>query len=921
MSLSDSSNSSRGDNLLLVHERKMVWSSSSDPEASASDQQIVLRRDSDAESASREDPSRFDAREDAIANVARDQDLPDDPEAVLSRRRTRPPAADEARGSDWQDAPEPVSVHAVKAEEVFYDPMEAAKLLQMALQGIAGPKKKRRAIKVKKPDPPGSTLCTDDSLRDLRAQFDFSEGVELRLPTPNERADDPPEGLRVIGGFPCKDERYTDHFLYVALDDYSVPEDCLGMIVRKWRKIGLRALRLLHGAPCRSSLESSDHPLDYLIEMQGAAQSLRAKKAAEKKAAKEKAALEANFRPPIPLEAVIDPEDKVALANLIASCSDTPLPAPEALLEAERYFETETGFLRAFTSMNSMVRAYDSATRKCELSREQLEMARAEAETKIADANTAKQRAKASASAEKVERLKAAENSLTARRRLEAEVERLRRAAKKEFGKKVGAIEAKMDQYGKVSERYLFLVQARANAELIADLEEGKRVEDEKDEVLHWKADYGDAEEEYIRLVTELREDLKLPPASPDSVNDSFGNRSIEGTAAGRGVAEVVKCRVSSWAWPSPKRTMEFRSRDRGEFRAELVRGRAAYVPFSGIKLPRNSSCKVLPNSRRAFPHSARAILKDFAYYEISFVKAAVFDTGVVIPSCCVLGVNVFLFSGSQLRWRSRTSCRSQERRVSLPWPDAAWFCATIVHLLTPFAYPFSCGYRGVDLPRRIPHLSQNPSNLAEMNCDPLSVTISADDVHGPAHERIRRGDRRQELGGLVDSWCVPLDPPCTSSMTLQASAPSTQISKGACLKLSSCPFLGRDLSVGHVTSDSPDPFGVATVFGFGSEVEARAAKASADVFSPRGIRVNSNSPNCFVRADINASFSATLLVASKFSREDCSRISPSGDAKRIPKPEPCFEDEPSTWRIQIASGKFSRMFSGGSPMIKSAKT
>lgn len=82
----------------------------------------------------------------------------------------------------------------------------------------------------------------------------------------------------------------------------------------------------------------------------------------------------------------------------------------------------------------------------------------------------------------------------------------------------------------------MFLVQARANAELIADLEGGKNVEEEKEEVLQWKAEYGDAEEEYIRLGTELREDLKLPPASPDSVNDSFGNRSIEGVAAGVGV-------------------------------------------------------------------------------------------------------------------------------------------------------------------------------------------------------------------------------------------------------------------------------------------------------------------------------------------------------------------------------------------------
>ncbi|KAG7578906.1 hypothetical protein ISN45_Aa03g030710 [Arabidopsis thaliana x Arabidopsis arenosa] len=778
MSLSDSSGSSRSDNLLPVYKRKMVWSSSSDSEASVSDRQIELFHGSDAESASREeDPSRFIAREDTIADVARDQDLPDDPEAMLSRRGVRPPAVGEAGVSCWQNAPEapPLSV---KAEEVYYDSDEAARLLQAKVQAAKGQKKRRRAKKARKPDPPGSTLCTEDSLRDLKARFGFSEEVELRLPTPNERADDPPEGFftlyegffyhcylwlpiprpilaflwsykialsqittrglrhligilvrsietvnfvdlshlrnlleirripgpverfyisprpnrRVIGRFPSKDEKYTDHFFYVALDEYSVHEDYLGKVVGKWRKIdrnpsfledipegflGLhdeliarkcdwtkhfsrdrieRALRLLHGAPCQSSSESSDHHLDHLIEMQGAAQSLRAKKAAERKAARERAMLEANFKPPTPPEVRNDSEvavdteaidearggtalvgaeasvdvlstevpeaagtsvivalsaeakakakgkrprgdssggrrrekrsrneapiykDKTASANLIASCSGPPLAAPEALLEAESYRETAVGFLKAFHSMNSMVRAYDSSNRKCETSRAEAEVKIAEADAriieadaKIAEADEARQKAEALAKAEKVERLKTAEDGLRLRRKFEAEIERLnrllteekslrekevareRKAAKKEFAKKIEAIEAKMGLYGKASERYMFLVQARANAELIADLEGGKNVEDEKEEVLQWKAEYGDAEEEFVRIGTELREDLRLPPASPDSVEDSFGNRSIEGVAAGIVITDHAGTNLSSEATHVPE--------------------------------------------------------------------------------------------------------------------------------------------------------------------------------------------------------------------------------------------------------------------------------------------------------------------------------------------------------------------------------
>ncbi|KAG7572298.1 Ribonuclease H-like superfamily [Arabidopsis suecica] len=804
------SDSSRGDTLIPVYKRKMVWSSSSDPEADSTDRHIELYRGSDAESASREeDPSRFTAREDAIADVARDQDLPDDPEAMLGRRGVRPPAAGEAGVSCWPNAPEapPLSI---KAEEVHYDSEEAARLLQAKVQAAKGLRKRRRAKKTRKPDPPGSTLCTEDSLRDLKAQFGFSEGVELRLPTPNERADDPPEGFftlyegffyhcylwlpiprpilaflwsykialsqittrglchligilvrsietvnfvdlshlrhlleirripghverfyisprpnrRVIGGFPSKDEKYTDHFFFVALNEYSIHEDYLGRVVGTWRKIGIipeavlatlfyskllidrflvyadrnpsfledipegfldlhdeliarkcdwtkhfsrdrieRALRLLHGASCQSSSESSDHQLDHLIEMQGAAQSLRAKKAAERKAARERAILEANFRPPTPPEVVNDTEvavgteaidearestaltgtevsvdvlstevpeaagtsvvvalsaeakakakgkrprgdssggrrkekrsrneapiykDKVASANLIASCSGLTLAAPEALLEAERYRETAAGFLKALNSMNSMVRSYDSTNRKCEISRAEADAKIAEAnakvaeadakiaeaDAKVAEADEARQGAEALAKAEKVERLKTAEDSLRLQRKFEAEIERLNRlfteekslrekevarehkAVKKEFAKKIEAIEAKMELYGKASERYMFLVQARANAELIAELEGGKKVEEEKEEVLQWKAEYGDAEDEFVRLGTELREGLKLPPASPDSVDDSFGNQSIEGVAAGVGILDQAGTNLGSEAARVPE--------------------------------------------------------------------------------------------------------------------------------------------------------------------------------------------------------------------------------------------------------------------------------------------------------------------------------------------------------------------------------
>lgn len=91
-------------------------------------------------------------------------------------------------------------------------------------------------------------------------------------------------------------------------------------------------------------------------------------------------------------------------------------------------------------------------------------------------------------------------------------------------------------------------MQARANADLIADLECGKNVEEEKEEVLQWKTEYGDAEEEFVRIGTELQQDLRLPPASPDSVEDSFGNRSSEGVAAGVGITDQAGTNPNSEA-------------------------------------------------------------------------------------------------------------------------------------------------------------------------------------------------------------------------------------------------------------------------------------------------------------------------------------------------------------------------------------
>ncbi|KAG7548431.1 hypothetical protein ISN44_As12g036210 [Arabidopsis suecica] len=706
MSLSDSSDSSRGRNI-PVHKRKMVWSSSDGSEASLSGRP---EPDSGAESSSeqRGDSSQFVAREDAIADIAWDEDLPDDPEAVLNRR-ARPPAPDEAGVSRWQNVPELPILPEVKSEMVTYDPAEGARLLQLAIQGAMVQRKKTRAKKVKKPDPPGSTLSTSDSLRDLKARFNFSEGITMRLPTPSERADDPPEGFftlyegffyfcflwfpiprpiieylwsyklalaqittrglrhligilirgietynnigldhlknlleirrvpgcameryyisprarrRVIGGFPSKDEKYTDHFFFVALDEDCVPEGCLGKMIGKWRKIDRgpsfldripedlfsvheelaarkchwikhfsqgrveKALRVLHGASCSTSSSSSDQRLGFLTEMQGVKMSLREKKAAEKKAREEQRTIEAAFgtlTPPeviVGTEVVADPETivdpvesgtglavtvalsevpegistgdvtnripevgsalVVASANLIASCAWPLLPAPEGLVEAERYGETAANFLKkvaeAMTTMETAV---------AQVAAEQ------EARRKEAEENV-RVRRKAEAEIERLKRLLTEEKALR-----ETEVSRARKAGERkitgEFVEKVKMTEARLAEFDKVSERYVYFSQAKANAELIEALEAGGKIEDEKLEVAKWKEEYGGAEAEYARLGAELLGYLKIPPVSPDSTHDGLGNRSVESEAADAGVLDQAGTNLDSEAGDVPE--------------------------------------------------------------------------------------------------------------------------------------------------------------------------------------------------------------------------------------------------------------------------------------------------------------------------------------------------------------------------------
>ncbi|XP_024009398.1 uncharacterized protein At3g60930, chloroplastic-like [Eutrema salsugineum] len=131
-------------------------------------------------------PSPSNCSSDETSNHANPSDVgsPDDEPSVSTSRPQDP-----VPGEDINRA-------AVKAEEEAFpfDLLEAKRELErlMASRGAStsgrGPRVKRQ-----KPDPPGSMLCSLESLEALRHRFGISEMVEFVVPEKSDRADKPPE--------------------------------------------------------------------------------------------------------------------------------------------------------------------------------------------------------------------------------------------------------------------------------------------------------------------------------------------------------------------------------------------------------------------------------------------------------------------------------------------------------------------------------------------------------------------------------------------------------------------------------------------------------------------------------------------------------------------------------------------------------
>jgi len=87
-----------------------------------------------------------------------------------------------------------------------------------------------------------------------------------------------------------------------------------------------------------------------------------------------------------------------------------------------------------------------------------------------------------------------------------------------------------------VNDQFMYLSQARANAQLIKVLEEGGVLATQKDQVGKWLKDFVDAKANFNRFIAELKEDLKAPALEPVPLSPG-GHRSVETLADEAGVA------------------------------------------------------------------------------------------------------------------------------------------------------------------------------------------------------------------------------------------------------------------------------------------------------------------------------------------------------------------------------------------------
>ncbi|XP_024010910.1 uncharacterized protein At3g60930, chloroplastic-like [Eutrema salsugineum] len=275
---------------------------------------------------------------------------------------------------------------------------------------------------------------------------------------------------------------------------------------------------------------------------------------------------------------VVDDPDASAVTFSRVNNANTRLPPPEKLRRPRSYgamAQRGTKFVAAINDMmaeyeadlSKVERRLDGARNETAASKVKLEEAQNEAAAakgKLTEAMTRVSRLeeekivlradvnKVSASVIRLEvarRAKSAKVALLKRRieakdaLFEAKVKRAKKEARREltakFQERLAKVEEGLVKLKKAKNDENDLGQIKGNLAMIADLKKpyALTLDDEEAKLKSWESKYAD-DEAYERIASEIRGELYYSPISPDSVDTTLGNESLEETTANLGVVD-----------------------------------------------------------------------------------------------------------------------------------------------------------------------------------------------------------------------------------------------------------------------------------------------------------------------------------------------------------------------------------------------
>ncbi|XP_024016560.1 uncharacterized protein LOC112089925 [Eutrema salsugineum] len=395
---------------------------------------------------------------------------------------------------------------------------------------------------------------------------------------------------RIIGGFPSKDQLWTEHFFYVLNDPPShegegtiraaetnvaeaagnetAPEVEPGEIIPEAPKDDSAARSKTPPNSAILALPKSSRPPTLVVQKPDSSRKRSAadkgKGVAVQKDEPSKKKRKQAPGDPATRKLVVDDPDASAIMFACVNNANKCLPPPEKLRRPMSYgamAQRGTKFVAAINELmaeyeadlSKVVRCLDEGRNETAAAKEKLDKAmtrlsRLEKEKIVLRADVDKVSALV-IRLEEARRAKSTEVALL-KRRIEAKdalfnakVKRAKKEVRREltakFLERIAKVEEGLAKLEKAKTDENKLGQIKGNLAMIADLKkpDAPTLDDEEAKLKSWETEYAD-DEAYEHIASEIRGELVFSPVPPDSVDTSLGNEPLEGTAANLGVVD-----------------------------------------------------------------------------------------------------------------------------------------------------------------------------------------------------------------------------------------------------------------------------------------------------------------------------------------------------------------------------------------------